>query len=115
MESRDYIALEDRYNAHNYKPLDVVLERGEGVLAASGKGSERDERSQAERDLGKSHGVISGSGGVRGLLSPEPFRGEIRCDPHPRWSWDEKQICFDSVHEGSRQVYVVDVSEIVES
>ncbi len=25
------IAVEDQYNAHNYKPLDVVLERGEGV------------------------------------------------------------------------------------
>ena len=29
--SRDYIALEDRYGAANYKPLDVVLTRGEGV------------------------------------------------------------------------------------
>lgn len=31
MNNRDYIALEDRYSAHNYKPLDVVLQRGEGV------------------------------------------------------------------------------------
>lgn len=31
MDTHDYIALEDRYNAHNYQPLDVVLERGEGV------------------------------------------------------------------------------------
>ncbi|NIN69222.1 MAG: ornithine--oxo-acid transaminase [Anaerolineae bacterium] len=31
MDTRDYIALEDRHNAHNYQPLDVVLERGEGV------------------------------------------------------------------------------------
>jgi ornithine--oxo-acid transaminase len=31
MNTRDYIALEDQYNAHNYKPLDVVLERGEGI------------------------------------------------------------------------------------
>ncbi|MBC8492530.1 MAG: ornithine--oxo-acid transaminase [Chloroflexi bacterium] len=31
MNTQDYIAVEDRYNAHNYKPLDVVLERGEGV------------------------------------------------------------------------------------
>jgi ornithine--oxo-acid transaminase len=28
--SQDYIALEDRYNAHNYKPLDVVIARAEG-------------------------------------------------------------------------------------
>ena len=27
----ELMALEDRYNAHNYHPLPVVLERGEGV------------------------------------------------------------------------------------
>jgi len=31
MSSQEYIALEDRYNAQNYKPLDVVLTRGNGV------------------------------------------------------------------------------------
>ena len=31
METKDYIALEERYGAHNYLPLDVVIERGEGV------------------------------------------------------------------------------------
>jgi ornithine--oxo-acid transaminase len=31
MKSRDYIELEDRLGAHNYKPLDVVLTRGEGI------------------------------------------------------------------------------------
>jgi ornithine--oxo-acid transaminase len=31
MKPDDYIALEEQYNARNYKPLDVVLERGEGV------------------------------------------------------------------------------------
>jgi ornithine--oxo-acid transaminase len=31
LTNRDYIDLERRYGAHNYKPLDVVLERGEGI------------------------------------------------------------------------------------
>jgi len=31
VKTREYIETEDRYNAHNYKPLDVVLERGEGI------------------------------------------------------------------------------------
>jgi ornithine--oxo-acid transaminase len=31
MDSLQYMAIEDQYNAHNYKPLDVVLTRGEGV------------------------------------------------------------------------------------
>jgi ornithine--oxo-acid transaminase len=29
--TRDYIEIEDRYGAHNYRPLDVVIERAEGV------------------------------------------------------------------------------------
>ena len=48
------------------------------------------------------------------FLSPPPFRGEIRCDMHPRWSRDETQVCFDSIHEGTRQVYVMDVSAALE-
>ena len=31
MTSKDYIALEDKYGAHNYHPLDVVIDRGKGV------------------------------------------------------------------------------------
>jgi len=31
MRSNQYIELEDKFGAHNYKPLDVVLNRGEGV------------------------------------------------------------------------------------
>ena len=31
MQSQNYIELEQRLGAHNYKPLDVVLARGEGV------------------------------------------------------------------------------------
>jgi ornithine--oxo-acid transaminase len=31
MHTHDYIELEDRYGAHNYHPLDVVITRGEGV------------------------------------------------------------------------------------
>ena len=31
MNTQDYITLEEQYGAHNYHPLDVVIERGEGV------------------------------------------------------------------------------------
>ncbi|HEY4691406.1 MAG TPA: ornithine--oxo-acid transaminase [Anaerolineae bacterium] len=31
MNSQDYIAIEEHYGAHNYHPLDVVIERAEGV------------------------------------------------------------------------------------
>ena len=38
----------------------------------------------------------------------EQFTGDIRCDLHPRWAPDGKTITFDSVHEGSRQIYLVE-------
>lgn len=31
MQTSDFIELEEKYGAHNYKPLDVVLSRGQGV------------------------------------------------------------------------------------
>lgn len=31
MNSRDYIELEEQYGAHNYRPLDIVISRGQGV------------------------------------------------------------------------------------
>ena len=31
MKTQDYIELENRYGAHNYHPLDVVIQRAEGV------------------------------------------------------------------------------------
>jgi Periplasmic component of the Tol biopolymer transport system len=45
------------------------------------------------------------------FLSP-PAEWQIRCDLHPRWSRDGRKVCIDSIHEGSRQMYVLDVSEI---
>ncbi len=41
---------------------------------------------------------------------PPQLTGPVRCDLHPRWSRDGTQVCIDSAHEGTRQVYVVDVS-----
>ncbi len=47
------------------------------------------------------------------FYSEEIFTGDIRCDLHPRWSSDGRLITFDSVHEGSRQIYLVNVEEII--
>lgn len=37
----------------------------------------------------------------------------LRSDLHPRWNREGTQICIDSVHEGTRQMYVFDVVDII--
>ncbi len=32
MTSKEYMDREDKYGAHNYHPLPVVLEKGEGIF-----------------------------------------------------------------------------------
>lgn len=41
---------------------------------------------------------------------PANFKGEWRCDLHPRWSRDGRRICIDSTHEGTRQLYAVKIA-----
>lgn len=43
------------------------------------------------------------------LREPPSYRGGWRCDLHPRWSRDSKQICIDSTHDDTRQVYIVEL------
>ncbi|CAH1222096.1 hypothetical protein PAECIP111891_05288 [Paenibacillus allorhizoplanae] len=41
--------------------------------------------------------------------------GDIRCDLHPRWNQAGTHISFDSIHEGRRHVYVMDLRKVMES
>lgn len=45
--------------------------------------------------------------------SPKEYTGEWRCDTHPRYSPDGRKVSIDSPHAGGRQIYLIDISEIV--
>ena len=49
------------------------------------------------------------------FYSPPQYKGERRCDTHPRSSRDGRKIVIDSPHGGNgRQLYLIDISEIVD-
>ena len=49
-------------------------------------------------------------------ISPEELsftRSGLHCDLHPRWTADGKRAVFDSIHEGTRQIYAVNVAALI--
>lgn len=52
----------------------------------------------AIKELGRYHSPI---------MARLRYRGEARCDLHPRWDRQGAHICFDSAHEGGRSMYVM--------
>jgi len=47
--------------------------------------------------------------------TPKVLDGPVRVDLHPRFSRDGTNVCIDSAMDGTRQMYIIDVSEIVGS
>ncbi len=43
------------------------------------------------------------------VFAPFRYDNDTRCDLHPRWSRDGNYICFDSVFEGHRGLYIVPI------
>lgn len=54
--------------------------------------------------------------GILELVGRERYaraRSGLHCDLHPRWRRDGGQITFDSLHDGTRQIYTINTSAIV--
>lgn len=45
------------------------------------------------------------------VFAPFRYDNDVRCDLHPRWKRDGSAVCFDSVFEGKRGLYTVDVKK----
>lgn len=48
---------------------------------------------------------------VARVFAPFKYDNDTRCDLHPRWNYSGDKICFDSVFEGHRGLYVVNLKK----
>lgn len=48
---------------------------------------------------------------VAKVFSPFKYDNDTRCDLHPRWNHAGNAVCFDSVYEGHRGLYVVNLNK----
>ncbi|MDO5157162.1 MAG: glycosyltransferase [Eubacteriales bacterium] len=53
----------------------------------------------------------SGVQTIAKVFAPFKYDNDTRCDLHPRWNREGDKVCFDSVFEGHRGLYVVDVPQ----
>lgn len=49
---------------------------------------------------------------MQNVFAPFKYDNDTRCDLHPRWNHAGNRICFDSVFEGHRGLYVIDVTNL---
>lgn len=81
---------------------------GEWILTDTYPDKKDEKRSLLLYHRGRNELVVPGR-----FYGPFPKDKACRCDLHPRWSRDGRNVCFDSVHEGARRMYVADVSSVV--
>lgn len=48
------------------------------------------------------------------VFAPFKYDNDTRCDLHPRWSRDDKNVCFDGCFNGRRRLYIINVSYITD-
>lgn len=114
--------LGDRYFIFTDREPDVDV-IGEGVLTADGhctfspdrrwivtdtQPDEKRMRTLVLFEMATGHRIEIGR-----FFSPPLLAGDVRCDLHPRWNRVGDQVCIDSAHDGERQMYILDVSELV--
>ena len=46
---------------------------------------------------------------ILSVFSPFKYDNNVRCDLHPRWNHKGNKISFDSVHEGRKGLYVINL------
>lgn len=47
---------------------------------------------------------------IASVFAPFRYDNDVRCDLHPRWNHSGNYVCIDSVHEGKRGLYIININ-----
>lgn len=115
-EGGGYFLFDDRSDRYSPMAAGLMERDGHCTYSPDGRWVVTDEYPNGENV--RTLILYDVAGGVRydvgRFYSPPGVSGHIRCDLHPRWSRDGRFVTFDSVHGGTRQIYLLDVRPIVE-
>ncbi len=112
-----YHIVEDGTDRQEVIGSAVLKQDGHVTLSPGGKWLLTDERAKGES--AKDVLLFDMAGGerikiARFPLPPQRVGGEVRCDLHPRWDRSGTNVCVDAMKGEKRQMYLIDVSGIVE-
>ncbi len=48
---------------------------------------------------------------IASVFAPFQYDNDVRCDLHPRWNHKGDKICIDSVHEGKKEMYSIEIEK----
>ena len=106
---KGFVLFTDGKDDHHALGEDLLAD-GHPCFSPDGRWLLSDRGPRHNRQLLRLYDMQTGELTVLGEYDSDPrFRGDIRCDLHPRWNRTGDAVCFDSVHEGTRQVYVIDL------
>ena len=113
--SAGYHLYEDRDGSVEAIGVGTLTENGHLTYSKDGRFILTDTYPNAESNLQRAllYEVATDTCYTIGEFFADPDIGkQNRCDLHPRFSPDNHFVTIDSIHEGSRQQYLLDVSEL---
>jgi hypothetical protein len=116
---RHYVIIRDTAGPDGGWENRRVISERPGVLFTEGHPSFSPDRrtfvfdgdhSETQQRAVRLYDMVADTETVLGTFPAAPqFKGDVRCDLHPRWNRSGTEVSFDSVHTGARQVYVIPV------
>lgn len=105
-----YYEMKDHTNDYTHKWSQLVMD---GHPSCSPDGTLTVTDTYPDRKRVQSVYVMNGSSvqRVARVFSPFRYGGDVRCDLHPRWNDDGKQVIIDASFSGKRGIYSIDVSD----